>query len=662
MIDYEYAELFKRDSVDKQLSIAFDGGTITNTELHSEQFELTESICSDSELKFGSCEASSIKFKISNVFTALKDKWLTVSDVLNGNTAEPFLFGKYKVASDIPTADRRYRNVTAYDAMYDILIAEVSAWYNALLPDSDSKVTLKQFRYSFLNYFDIEQEEVTLPNDDMIVERTIEPSELSGKTVITAICEINGCFGHIGRNGKFQYIFLKEMVEGVYPRTDLYPRKDLYPADPMNAEKISGSHYISAEYEDFTTAKITKLQIRQEENDIGCIYGDGNNCYIVQDNFLVYGKSSEELQTIAANLYEVIHKVWYRPATVEAKGNPCLEVGDGIRLKTKYEIIYTYILQRTLKGIQSLRDTYTAEGEQYQSEDVNSVHESIIQLKGKTNVLTRTIEETKSEIKDVEKGLSTEIQQNAESILLEAKRAVGAEEELSASIKVNADSITAEVKRASDSEEKLSASIKVNAENITAEVKRASDAEGDLSSQISVNAQNILLKVSKDSIISEINQTAEKITISAQKIDLKGLVEAEEFTSKYATITKLDADEAELNNLITDNVKSLSGEIDTLKTDKLSASEFTAENISAMSITVSAANVTGNFSASRIDSGTLSTDRLNVSEIIRKIEVAGLTVAGSFGLLGKFAFNNRSVKWEKMTVGGTSYRFLVEDE
>lgn len=37
-----------------------------------------------------------------------------------------------------------------------------------------------------------------------------EESAISGKTVVTAICEINGCFGNINRNGKFEYVFLKK--------------------------------------------------------------------------------------------------------------------------------------------------------------------------------------------------------------------------------------------------------------------------------------------------------------------------------------------------------------------------------------------------------------------------------------------------------------------
>ena len=269
MVDFKYADLYLKDSVDKQLSISFDGGEITNTELHQGRFELNESLCSEKQLRFGSCESSSIKFRISNIFTQLAGKWLTITEALDGNTDSLFSFGKYKVNSDKPTADRRYRDIVAYDAMYDILNADVADWYNTILPNADSTVTMKEFRDSFITYFGLEQEEVTLVNDSMIVAKTVEPSQMSGKTVITAICEINGCFGHIGRNGKFQYIHLKEMSDGLYPSNTLYPLDDLYPADPMNAERISKSHYISAEYEDYVTERITKLQIRQEENDIG---------------------------------------------------------------------------------------------------------------------------------------------------------------------------------------------------------------------------------------------------------------------------------------------------------------------------------------------------------------------------------------------------------
>lgn len=417
MVDYQYSDLYKHESVDKQIKITFDGGEITNSDLHQENFELTESICSDTDLVYGACEASMVKFRISNVFQSLKDKELTITEILNDNADNPFLFGKYKVVSDVPTADRNYRDITAYDKMYDIINADVSDWYNALLPDADRTTTVKAMRDSFMSHFGIEQEEIELINDSMIVKKTIQPTTLSGKDVITAICEINGCFGHIGRNGKFQYITLKNHIQGVYPDNDLYPADDLYPVEPV-ATRIDKSLYISCDYEDYLSHKIDRLIIRQAENDIGVTYPDveAGNTYIVQDNFLVYGKSSEELNVIASNLYSIISDTIYRPFNAKIVGNPCIEVGDAVRLNTKYEIVESYVLNRTLTGIQALRDAFTANGSEYFSENVNSTESKIIQLKGKTNVLERSIEETKSTITNVEQKLQSEITQTAESI------------------------------------------------------------------------------------------------------------------------------------------------------------------------------------------------------------------------------------------------------
>lgn len=491
MIEYKHEDLF-RDGTDKQLSIVSADGkvNITNSEIHYEQFELKESLCSQSELTFGTCEASQIKFKIANVFTSMVGMQLAVTTTLEGQKDAPFSFGKYKVVSDKPTADRRYRNITAYDAMYDILNAEVSRWYNSLA----FPMKLRAFRYSFCAYMGVEQEEITLVNDDMIIEKTIDPEELSGKTVIEAICEINGCFGHIGRNGKLRYVVLEQMIEGLYPADDRYPADDLYPADPMGTTEVSRNNYISCQYEDFICQHIDKLQIRQEENDIGAIAGNGNNCYIIEDNFLIYGKSAADLQTIADNVLSVIGVVWYRPAQVEARGNPCLEVGDGILLHTTRETIYTYILQRTLKGIQALKDSYTAEGEEYRTGQVNGIMKSIIQLKGKSNVLTRTVEETKLELKDVNENLSAQISINAQQILT----------------KVSKDNIVSEINQTAES-------IKIKAERI--------DLVGI------VNADEMVVKYA----------TIENLNIT--KLELNNLI------ATKATIDSLNAVSARLSNV-----------------------------------------------------------------------------------------------------------------
>lgn len=492
--------LFTDDTVDKQITIVTDDKkiNITNTELHEDKFKLSESLCSEKELKFGACEASVVKFTISNIFQSLKGKWITVKITPKGADA-PYQIGRYKVYSDKPTADRKCRDVEAYDALYDVLNADMAAWYNSLT----FPMTLKAFRDAFFQHFGIEQEEISLVNDNMAVEKTISITAsssdgnvigeaLSGKTVLSCICELNGCFGHIGRDGKFHYISLDQEMQGLYPRNDLYPADDLYPRDP-HSQPIGRSFYISAKYEDYLVKSIDKLQINEKENDIGVIVGTGSNGYNIEGNFLVYGKGSDELRGIANNVFGKIKNLVYRPYSADCKGNPCLEVGNSIRFNTKYELIETYILKRTLKGIQALRDTISADGEEYRTENANSVHKDILQLKGKSNVLERTIEETKSTITDVEKGLQSQITQNAESI-------------------------TMEVKRATQAEGTLSSKITQTAESITSEVTRAKGAEESLSSSITQTAESIKTKVSKGSVSSEISQEPDKVSLTANRL------------------------------------------------------------------------------------------------------------------------------------------------
>lgn len=527
VVNYKYGDLFKKDTVDKQLSIVSDDGkiNITNTELHQEKFELTESLCSEQELTFGSCEAAMIKFTVSNTFLPMKGRWMTVRMSLGGHTDVPFQFGRYKVDSDTPTADRTCRDVVAYDALYDILNADVAAWYNTVFPshkeqqkDKDGKtttvtvydpVTMKQFRDSFFKHFGIEQADIILVNDGMSIEKTVAvtPSSetssdteesstigesMSGKEVLSCICELNGCMGHMGRDGKFHYIYLEQEIQGLYPRNDLYPADNLYPRDPKS-NRIGKDLYITAEYEDFLVKTINKLQIREQKNDIGVIVGTGDNAYVIEDNFLVYGKGTKELKGIAKNILSKIRGIVYRPFTADCKGNPCLEVGDAVRLPTRYELIESYILKRTLKGIQALRDDLEADGEEYRTNGANGIQKSILKLKGKSNVLERTIEKTQSTITDVEKGLQSQITQTATEIRTEVKNTTDG---LSSRITQNASSITAEVKRAQGQEIELAAAIKINEDKITAEVTRASEAEGDLSGNIEVTATKIRSEVS----------------------------------------------------------------------------------------------------------------------------------------------------------------------
>ena len=258
----------------------------------------------------------------------------------------------------------------------------------------------------------------------------------------------------------------------------------------------------------------TRLQIREQKNDIGVIIGTGNNGYVIEDNFLVYGKGTNELTVAANNIFSKIKGIIYRPYQADCKGNPCLEVGDAVRFTTRYELIESYILSRTLNGIQALRDTISASGEEYRTEKVNSVHRDIIQLKGKSNVLERTIEETKSTITDVEEGLQSQITQNASEITAEVKRATDKEGSLSSRITLTENDIKTEVSRATGKETELNTTIQQTASAITAEVSK---------------------KVGNDEVRSKFAMDPSSVTIDSGKISFNSntlVVDSDNFKLK----------------------------------------------------------------------------------------------------------------------------------
>lgn len=457
MVNYTYESLFRQDSVDKQLIITDGDITLTNVDIYQESFELEEVLSPTRDLTYGSCNSATLRFTTSRL-EKYKGRTFTVSVVLDGHTEEPFTFGTYKVYEDVYTADRTKKDLVLHDALYEVLNANVIDWYNTLLPDMETTVTLKQFRDSFFSHFGITQETITLDNDTETISKTVDGEVLSGADVLRRICEMNGVFGRINRAGNFEYFYVHATNNPLYPALTLYPDTNLFPSfdGQYDANEIGeNGTYISAKYEDFDCMPVDKLIIRQEDGDAGVEIGTGTNKYIIQGNFLLFGKSVADLTRIANKIYtHIADGAYYRPCEIELKGNPCIEIGDGIALVTRNnDRIVTFVTHRVYSGIQAQRDLYSAEGTEYRGEDVNSYDTQLRQLRNKSNILTRDLEHTESVITDEildpdnPTSLQSQITQTAEDITSEVTRATNAEGSLSTRITQNATDITAKVNK-----------------------------------------------------------------------------------------------------------------------------------------------------------------------------------------------------------------------
>lgn len=103
-----------------------------------------------------------------------------------------------------------------------------------------------------------------------------------------------------------------------------------------------------------------------------------------------------------------------------------------------------------------------------------------------------------------------------------------------ASLKTRIDEISASVTDGNSA----AASLLIQANRIT---QKVTDIQKETSASFEVMADSINAKVAKGTVISEINQTAEAVKISAQKINLEGYVTASELAALNAQISNLTA-------------------------------------------------------------------------------------------------------------------------
>ena len=159
-----------------------------------------------------------------------------------------------------------------------------------------------------------------------------------------------------------------------------------------------------------------------------------------------------------------------------------------------------------------------------------------------------------SQVKSVQGDIvvaNTKITQNEYRIEQEANIRISENTKLSSRITQTATAISSEVTARINADNQMSSRITQTANSITAEVTRATAAEGNLSSRITVNAQGIETKVSKNGVISSINQSAESVTINASRINLNGYVTTSMLESAFQSVQQMSVGQLTISSYLT---------------------------------------------------------------------------------------------------------------
>lgn len=466
----------------------------------------------------------------------------------------------------------KFKTITAYDAL-SLFEKDVADWYNGL---DFSGLTLKAFRESLCTYCGVEFESVTLPNDSMTISRTMSATSITGREILAQCCELCGC----------------------WPKIDLWGTNKLkwVTLGTTSCETFDYSQYDytfrpDSTREEYDCKGINAVVVRATEDDVGGHYPATvqDNPYIIQGNFLCYGKSTAELTTIAQNVYNQIANKSYRPHKTAVTGRPYLEPGDKITVKFADGdggTFDTYILKRTMTGEAALLDTYEAKGQQEHKAQYG-ISQQIQQIQGRTNELSRTVDETVNTVTRIEYLTPVLSDTDPSTNWADDEKATkegyqwfdgtdlriwdGSAWLLTIYPDYNQSTQPDNAKEGEYWYNPTSGEIKKligDTWTVDNTVCIPTTWTQTMQTQLKITAEGVQSTVTKDNIISTINQSAESVSINASKIDLTGYVTINSL--KSGGTTQIDG-----GRITTGTVASARIDVDNLYVKHLNAADGT---------------------------------------------------------------------------------------
>jgi hypothetical protein len=402
---------------------------LTNENIDQNTLTLQESICSEQYFIFGGCVCNQITFQAHH-------------DQFNGTSEEFYPFGKIEVyierkgtkikifTGEIDSAERKAnsltRNFIAYDYLYKLRNTDIARWYKNQTTDKKKKLTQKQFRDKLFEFLGLEQVSTKLHWDDTYVPDTNNSNEMNVVNILKDLCLQNDRFGWMNRDGKFEYLKLRQNsyrygqttgnqnIYKYYNNEEVH--LDTFKSFTAKEGRIWFPNIIFCDPDPNRAFGFTQGDYTAQEAYDNNVYYNRNSFFVGNEDWLNYVWDADEYGGIsrAKPIMKICYGVfvnqdlrkYYRAQgyTAEVQGNPLNMVGQAVELYYKKLIqhddqeptelqwyVHSYIMSRTLKiGATDMIDTYSANNAPFNS---NSQ-----QLGKYTPEISGTVNRTRSEM------------------------------------------------------------------------------------------------------------------------------------------------------------------------------------------------------------------------------------------------------------------------
>lgn len=423
------------------LTVTKTDGTVSvydPTNILSGSVSIVESLCSSQAFDISRVEKNQLTFTLFNITEGLKGlqggsvvakQRVTLPD---GNTVVDIPLGTYTIVEAMNDGDYLYK-CTCYDTTMYKLDGLIDDWWKAVrFPITLRNLAISMFEYLGCSY-DIPAE---FNNYGYVVPQMNAVFEgVTGTEILGYIQEIVGGFFKANRFGVITLRVPVPTASGLYPHIGLYPHTGLYPRRSSSGFGVDGEVGIGdwnypqivgdLQLGDFDVKRVTKVQIRGTEDDIGIIAGGGTNTYVIQGNPLLFNLTDETGRQIAENILSAVGQIAYKPFSGKFMAQPYVEVGDMAMISTlEQKEGISPIFQRTLSGARLAFDTFQCLGLE-EREQVSSINRKITTVNQRTHEVINTVDELVSTVTQVEQTVethTTQISQNSDEINLIAER------------------------------------------------------------------------------------------------------------------------------------------------------------------------------------------------------------------------------------------------